>query len=423
MSISLQIGSFSLQSSTVITSTLSHEGTPTQKLDTLKISRRDGEKLISTTFNPKTITIAGTIKGTSLANLETNIDTFKKNVNVTAGNLDIEYAGTVRRYLVALESVAIERSHYHITFSPFSVIFRVLDPPFGLNVTGLGGTLSYNEALSALAITTQAYSSTVSFDGTAPPKPQITYVLDTLGNLDSIQETVVSKKAVLTMNTAFNSGDQLLIDTENQRVYLNGKSISYAGIFPEYDLGDNTVKTTLAATSPIDQQQTLIQDDVTVFQGRKWAQGFQVDNTGTISKVRVFMYNKTIFGASGTININIQTNSGGNPSGTQVANSSVSVNVSSIPNDGGWVDFAFSTAPTLTTGVQYHLVIDGASLVNPGTAIRLGVSEQNVYNNGTLKQLVASWSDRGVDLAFEVHKNATPSWSVDKKIEYVKRYL
>src|SRR3989304_5099748 len=175
MATPVQINSFSLQDSSInVTSIVLHDSGNEQQLNIMDIARRDGGKLISSNFTAKSISIEGIIKGTSQSDLETNIDSFKQNVYVTDGNLDISYAGGFRRYNINTQNIAITREHFHNTFAPFSINLVVLDPPFGQDIASAGASsTTLTEAFSVENLTENSTSWDRTYLGTAKPKPTI----------------------------------------------------------------------------------------------------------------------------------------------------------------------------------------------------------------------------------------------------------
>lgn len=288
--VNVQLDNYSLQSDAVVASYIGHDGGPRQALNLLKISRRDGEKLISSTFEPKTLSISGVIKGSDQDDLERNIDEFKRYTAVTQGELDIEYAGGYRRYIVALQTVLIERAFHHITRAPFSLTFIVNDPPFGQKVSGLGGELVVNEAMSAQAIASVAYQTTITFDGSAPPKPVITAVIDTVGSLAELTFKNQTTNQEITVGTSWSNGDQVTIDTDGNTVRRAGIDVDFEGIFPEFDLGPNQILLTLSDSGSLDQQQVL-QDSDAETQGSyiEEAQTFQVSASTNYDKIEALI--------------------------------------------------------------------------------------------------------------------------------------
>jgi hypothetical protein len=259
--VTAKINSFSLQSSTVVSSRMLHDSAPEQELNLLKITRRDGQKLISATYKPKSITFVGQIKGSTQDELEANIDTFKRYVEITEGNLDIAYSGSYRRYKVACLSVTIERARAHLTYAPFTLTFLVYDPPLAKEVNALGGNLVVQEALSVQQITTQSYETTITFDGSAKPKPAIDFVLDTVGALTDISFKNETTGQQISIGTSWSNSDRLTVDTDNATVQRGGIDIDFSGIFPEFDLGANKVLVTLTDAAQLNQSQTATDSD------------------------------------------------------------------------------------------------------------------------------------------------------------------
>lgn len=284
-----QINDFSLQSSSVVSSRLLHDDSPNQSLNLLNVSRRDGQKLISSQFQPKTITIVGQLKGSNQTDLDKNIDTFKRSVNVTQGNLDISMAGGFRRYVVALQSVIIERASYNLTFVPFSVSFSVYDPPFARNVLSLGGGLVVEQTLSVEGIAVASYETTITFDGSADPKPRFTAVIDTPGTLGDISLKNETTGDQITVGTAWVAGDQLVVDTENQTVVRTGQSIDFDGIFPEFELGANKILLSLIDTGALNASQTDFDSDAAMDNNIEEGQTFQPTATTNYSQIAVLL--------------------------------------------------------------------------------------------------------------------------------------
>lgn len=417
-----------IQTTNVVLSVVDHDSSVAQDLNLQKISRQDGQKLLSSSFNVKKISLSGTVKGSSMADLEFRIDQLKKNCMVINGRLDIQYGGETRRYIVSAESFASQRKNYNVTTAPFSVVFTVYNPPFGQNVSGLGGNLAINEALSSAGNTVQGLASTVSFDGSAPPRPLITFRIDNAGGLEQIDELNIGKKNIISIGTHFTTGDKVLIDTDNQVVLWNGRPVNFEGVFPEYEVGDNVIvsRFTEGATA-LDQQQVTV-DDFHVIQNdtEHVFQGFQVGTSTTYFEIDIYL-RRDINARSGTIDLDIRNASGNNPGPTQISNSSVSNNVTNIPVDGGWVRFKFSTNPSLSSSTDYRLVIKTSGLLGQGN-IYVGFARANLYSNGMFGYSLnngSTWKAlSNLDMAFRVFKTTpTIDWTIDKKVEYTKRWL
>lgn len=132
------------------------------------------------------------------------------------------------------------------------------------------------------------------------------------------------------------------------------------------------------------------------------AQGFQVSTTGSYPSLWVLL--ELTQGSPGNIDLRIETDSAGSPSGILVTNGSATIAQTSVGTTISWVRVDFTNAPTLTASTQYHLVLGcaGAS----GTArYRWGGSVYDVYANGSAKNSTNSGTSYGAltgtsDLAF-----------------------
>lgn len=292
MSVNIQINTFSLQSSSIITSSFLHDGSPEKELGTLNIARQDGLKLVSTRFKPKQFTLAGRIKGNTQQELENNIDLFKRFVmNEVNASLDFEYAGSFRRFIVDCVSVSIDRSHYHLTFAPYSAVFTVLDPPFGKKIINLGNQLAVEETLSVQQITTSVYQTTITLDGSADPAPMIDFVIDTVGNLDEIQFKNNTTNQQINIGTAWGAGDRITINTEDRFVQRGGSDIDFTGIFPEFALGINEVKTSFIQAATLNQSQTDYDSDSIIYLSAPIEEGqtFTPSSTANYNKIQVLL--------------------------------------------------------------------------------------------------------------------------------------
>lgn len=420
-----------IQSSNFVLKTITHDGSPNQSVQLQKIARRDGQKLISASFEPKTITIAGTVKGSTMADLEYQLDRIKRLCSLSNSKLDIEYAGGVRRYIVTSTSFAVTRAGFHLTFCPFSVSFECYDPAFAQNVGSLGGSRTYNDALSVENQQLQVLESTISFDGSAPPQPRTTYILDNGQNVKEIWERVIGTKNIIVVGTAFTSGDRVVIDSENRVVLLNGRPINYDGIFPEYQIGDQTIQTIISQRGTNDMtaaaSQSQVDDFVKIEEDTFYiAQGFEPGADDYHFQFEVYM-RRDINTTSGSVTLRIK-----DLSLTAVADFvSVTIPVTNIPIDGGWVKFGFTSVEFVednffailsTTGLNGAIYV-GLAYGDLYQA-SLGPGNQRAAYNYSLNKGVTWKYEPNIDLAFRLLRTASSiPWRIDKKVDYIKRFL
>lgn len=419
--VSVQLNSYSLQSSTIVSNTIAHDGGPPIQLNGLKATRSDGEKLVSSVYSPKTITIAGRIKAATQSDLETAIDTFKKSVSVVEGNLDIEYAGGYRRYVVALQSTSIERAHYHLTFVPFSITFRVYDPPFGKQVGSLGGSLTENEFFTSSAIAALAVEETFTFDGTAKPKPYFRLTVDRPGSLRTVRMRNRTTFQEISISNSFLSGDVLTIDAEDEEVLLNGLQEDYEGMFPEFELGTNKVEFHFVDLYGLNQEQAEF-NSVAVIKGNhiEEAQIFKPSTTANYSRMEVLVRKNKDKPATGRLLARLWTTSGSLPS---VLTEQIIIDNEKIGENFAWVDLPFSSV-SLTAATSYAVSL----LPETGDEIfEVAYNDESLYTDGNRARKfrrTGTWTAYSTnDLAFRLYRDLNGIWSIDALGKYTKRYL
>lgn len=115
--------------------------------------------------------------------------------------------------------------------------------------------------------------------------------------------------------------------------------------------------------------------------------GFKPNTTGTVTKVRLWLKKVGTPGGTDTVTLEIHTDSSGVPSGSVVTNgTATAVDISdTITTSYAWVTFSFSTAPSLTAGTQYHLVLTGAFTIDASNYVAWGEDTYDiVYPDGAM---------------------------------------
>ena len=158
--------------------TIDHDSLSPREITAFNLARQRGGVLVDSEYKSKTIKVTGIITGNNSANLENNIDAFKQLLSRQGKNLDIDYAGTVRRYEATATKVDIPREAYHLTFAPFSVEFFV---PSGIGKS----TVVDAFLLSAISIT--PYVGLLSIGGTANPLPKIIVTFTSASSITKLE--------------------------------------------------------------------------------------------------------------------------------------------------------------------------------------------------------------------------------------------
>lgn len=138
------------------------------------------------------------------------------------------------------------------------------------------------------------------------------------------------------------------------------------------------------------------------------SQGFKCNTSSTVIKVKLWLKKTGTPAGTDTITLAIQTNSSGVPSGTPVTNgTATAVDISdTLTTSYAWVTFTFATAPSLTAGTQYHLVLSGAFTVSGTNYVLWGIDNYDViYPDGSMSVYDGTtWTTEPLyDACFEIY--------------------
>ncbi len=189
------------------------------------------------------LVLRGTIKGSSRTDMESRMDTLRKNLAVFGGILKIPWAGTSRYYecyAIGLDRIFQERDHYHMTMCPYEIELIALQP-FGRSG---GRTVTDVPTPIAVSPTTMEFVNA----GTAEADSLAYLTVVTAGTLSQIVWENTTNGDKVTIPSSFSNGDQIVIDGENRRVTKNGVEIDYTGVLPKIISGSNAFKITLTGS-------------------------------------------------------------------------------------------------------------------------------------------------------------------------------
>lgn len=163
----------------IVTSDIQHADLPPKDIAILALANANLSVIPYINYPSRKITISGTIAGSSQADLDTRIDTFKKYFVNKDKNLDIVYGSGTRRYTATVNTMGIDRKNKAL-YANFTIEF-VCTLPFGTDT-------SPTTALNQSGRTNQSYVDTHTFVGSAPcqlPLITITYadVVSSIANL------------------------------------------------------------------------------------------------------------------------------------------------------------------------------------------------------------------------------------------------
>lgn len=215
----------------IITNGIEHTNLPDKDIALFALANTNQSVMPYAGYPTKKITIKGAIAGSSSADVDSRIDTFKAYFNGKDKNLDINYNGTTRRYCATANSIAVTKQQKAL-FAEFQIEF-ICTLPFGKNT-------SATTALNASGRTASGYTDSHTFLGTAPyqlPVITITYAAVTGGTGFVAFGNNANGQGITITDQTWAAADVLEIDVYNRTVKKNGVEIDFLGAFPEFAPG------------------------------------------------------------------------------------------------------------------------------------------------------------------------------------------
>lgn len=187
-------------------------------------------------YPSKRIKLGGTIHGSTQADLDNRIDTFKGYFAQRNKNLDITYASGTRRYVVLkANSVGIDREDRAL-FATFSV--ELIAKPFGNDITAT------DLWTPKTGFTTATFTETPTVGGSAPYQlPIFTITINALtGDGDYLLiSNDNNNQEILLYELGLEAGDVIVIDCVNRTVTVDDVLVDYYGTFLELEPGANSI--------------------------------------------------------------------------------------------------------------------------------------------------------------------------------------
>lgn len=181
MSTAITFDGNNLQTSVYTTSDIDgHDGLPQKNANAYALAHANKSVLPFVNYPARQITIKGNIKGTSISDAESKIDTFKSYFNKKEGNLDIGFAGGTRRFIATVIGLQVDRPQ-GLTTADYTIVFNCTYP-FGTNT-------SVSSLLTASANTVSPTNFAPTFQGNCPyqlPVITLTYVGATSSAANSV---------------------------------------------------------------------------------------------------------------------------------------------------------------------------------------------------------------------------------------------
>lgn len=153
------LNTFNGSTGIIVQSIEGHESLPAKTVAQFVLAHANRSTIPYVQYPNRPITIKGTINGSSIADLDARVDAFKYIFLGTDKNLDIDYAGSVRRFIATVNTIAVDRPG-GLLAANFTIVFTC-NYPFGQNT-------ATTSAVSQAARTLGSYADNHTFLGTAP---------------------------------------------------------------------------------------------------------------------------------------------------------------------------------------------------------------------------------------------------------------
>lgn len=227
---------FSLSDDNFITERVVVKGFANRALNTAKINRREGIKLIGTEFTSKEIEVDGNVIADSASELQTLLDNLKKALQTEEGNLVVDN----RTYRATVSSLAIADEHYNLSKAPYSITFVCSDPFATTDQVSVTLQVSSGRA---------TVSGQITISGTFFARPAVVYIPpaaqgDTLIKSMRLYHTNTGQT---TLVSGFNNNsqgglryqDQLTFNLEQFSAYEGNSLLDTTGSYPKWQPGVN----------------------------------------------------------------------------------------------------------------------------------------------------------------------------------------
>lgn len=251
----LTIDSNSLQTANIVTRDIDHFGLD-KDFEAYPIAGANRSYIPNYNYIGRSITLKGSLNASSIAAMDALIDTFNGYFVGKDKNLDLEYSGSTRRYVVTSKPPSIERPG-GLMYAEFTVVLKC-SVPFGVDTTET--TLS-----TTTGITTATTDIAITVGGNAETQyPTITATLNSGTGLTAATISFGNNNngQVLSITRTWAAADVIFIDPYNEIVTVNGTAVYFTGAMPIFETGVQAVNysDTLATRSI----------DVVVKQYRYW---------------------------------------------------------------------------------------------------------------------------------------------------------
>ena len=232
---------FWLQNENIIISKIDFDNSHRIQSDTYYKPLIDGAGELNYFFREKIVNASWYMKAESEETMNNEIDRLKKILLQNQKDLIIKVNGNPRVAKASLINgdSLFDREHFHITFLPFTLQFRVLEK--FRDITAQNYLVSWQTA---------DFIEEIYNGGSAKVEPIITFVFNSASGVNEI--SFVYNGNTITINETIATSDILIIDSREKKVTLNDVEVDYTGIFPIFETGLQSYEVQVNGTKNFD---------------------------------------------------------------------------------------------------------------------------------------------------------------------------
>ena len=243
----LEIDGNSLDTANIVPAVIDDSSPAQKSFDIYEVAHANRSHIPFYNYKSKSIRIKGSLNHTSIANMDTLIDTFNGYFVGKGKTLDVIKSGGTRRYYGTAQAVSIDRPG-GLMYAEFDVNF-IATIPFGYDTTA-------TSLASETGVTASPHNVNITVIGNAEFQyPVITVTLNSGTGLTSASMSIGNNAngQVATITRTWLAGDVVVIDPYNQIVTVNDDPTYFEGSLPIFETGAGAVTLTRDFDIDVDQ--------------------------------------------------------------------------------------------------------------------------------------------------------------------------
>lgn len=240
-----QFDGFSLQDSNYIMSEITYRLIPKRQVESDKVLRRPGVKILSADFTQRIVSMKGSIVASSVTDLRNKIDSL--HTNVTRKDTGQLYIESDRYGYATVDNIIIGDPYYSQSYVPIEIQFFMPDPFF----YGESQTVAYTVTSGTV---TGNYSITIS--GSVFAEPSIVYSTTSGSGYTTTSGVIIEYVPTgETITWSGSTGNALAYNSSltfdyTEHLLLEGQSTVHpTGVFQQWDPGATTFNVTYSGVS------------------------------------------------------------------------------------------------------------------------------------------------------------------------------